>query len=237
MPECNLLVKYSEFGLDVRLNHDVADKKATNARSRIRCTYNELGGYRSFIRELALFSNAAYHIFKNIAGVMRIFSGLKFLTSENISDCFEICRLIEDNFIFYNREECLYYACLVSAIIRDEKRKADASLASCHVGSSNDLEYQVGMFLRSKGYSANYHQDECRFGLNFVSINDAERIAIQCENEGCETGVGAIMKAYAACAYYNYTKAVVYSTSKFTNDAKAMAKGLGIEIVSVSPWR
>ena len=110
-------------------------------------------------------------------------------------------------------------------------------MADCHVGSSNDLEYQVGMFLRNKGFPANYHQDQNCFGLNFVSITESEAVVIQCENKDYETGVDAIMKAYAACKYYNYSRAVVYSTSKFTDDAIVMAKGLEVETISVPPCR
>lgn len=97
----------------------------------------------------------------------------------------------------------------------------------------NGYEYEekCGEYLLKKGFTnVEVTPKSGDFGIDIIACKDGTKYGIQCKYYDKPVGNKAVQEAYAGSTYYKCDKPMVITNTTFTNQAKALAESLGVEL-------
>lgn len=102
--------------------------------------------------------------------------------------------------------------------------------------SPYEFEQFVAKLFRAKGYSARVTSKSGDAGIDVIASKNGEKIAIQVKRHKSSNKVGSptVQKTLGSLHEINADKAIVITSSRFTQPAKKRARGAPIELWSIS---
>lgn len=97
----------------------------------------------------------------------------------------------------------------------------------------NGYEYEekCGKYLLKKGFTnVEVTPKSGDFGIDIIACKNGIKYGIQCKYYDKPVGNKAVQEAYAGSTYYKCDKPMVIINTTFTNQAKALAESLGVEL-------
>ncbi len=116
---------------------------------------------------------------------------------------------------------------------RKQRRNAiSINQALANIDSMTGVEFEL--FLRKifelQGYHVTMTKTSGDYGADLILSNGKDRVAVQAKRYSGSVGVEAVQQALAARDYYKCNHAMVVTNSRFTPNAKELAKNTGVEM-------
>ncbi|XTI71822.1 restriction endonuclease [Acidithiobacillus sp. AC3] len=70
------------------------------------------------------------------------------------------------------------------------------------------------------------------YGADVIATKGNQKIIVQCKQWTSSVGIKAVQEAHGALSYYKGTRAVVVTTSKYSQAAQELAKKTGVSLIS-----
>ncbi|MBR1508495.1 MAG: restriction endonuclease [Eubacterium sp.] len=93
------------------------------------------------------------------------------------------------------------------------------------------LEYEqfCAKYIENKGFTSVIVTDSGGDqGVDVIGYKDGEKYAFQCKYYEGSVGNKAVQEVFSGARFYDCTKAVVITNSKFTNSARELAYKIGV---------
>ena len=86
--------------------------------------------------------------------------------------------------------------------------------------------------LSNNGWRARLTRKSGDFGADIIADKAGQKVVIQCKQWSKSVGVKAVQEAHTAASHYRANKALVVTTTGYTQAAKDLAKSTGVGLLS-----
>lgn len=121
----------------------------------------------------------------------------------------------------------------VTADLKEEGgNKTDESLSDIDLMSGDEFEKYTVRLLKSNGYT-NVEKTKTSgdYGIDVTARKDGKKYAFQCKCYQGNVGVRAVQEAFSGAKMYRADVAAVITNSRFTPNARKMAKEIGVLLI------
>lgn len=88
--------------------------------------------------------------------------------------------------------------------------------------------------LLNNGWNARLTKKTGDFGADIVADKEEHKLVIQCKQWSKSVGIKAVQEVHTALTHYNGNKAIVVTTTGYTQAARELAKSTGVSLLSHS---
>lgn len=121
----------------------------------------------------------------------------------------------------------------ICSITKQSNRKTKYSVYFSGT-TGEEYEYYVAERLKHMGFNrVEVTQLSGDYGADIIAYDpNGIKTCIQCKKYSGSVGIAAVQEIYGAMAYYDCEKAMVITTSTYTNAARELANKTGVRIVA-----